>query len=216
MLRGVVENGTARNINSKNLSISGKTGTAQIADRKSGYKSKSRVTYSASFVGFFPSDKPKYSCIVVVNNPRQRGFYGSGVAAPVFNSIANKVYAMSLDIINPINKESSKNQIPYAMAGYKEDILKIVNYTNFHSNIKAENSSWLRANVDDTTLYVRDKFIATNRIPDVRGFGLRDAMFILENVGLSVKIYGTGKVRKQSLPVGQGFTKGERIVLELS
>ena len=70
--------------------------------------------------------------------------------------------------------------------------------------------------MDDTILYVRDKFIATNRIPDVRGLGLRDAMFILENVGLSVKVYGTGKVRKQSLSVGQGFTKGERIVLELS
>jgi cell division protein FtsI (penicillin-binding protein 3) len=216
MLRGVVENGTARNINSKNLAISGKTGTAQIADKKSGYKTGARITYSASFVGFFPSDKPKYSCIVVVNNPRQHGFYGSGVAAPVFNSIANKVYAMSLDIINPINEEQSRYQIPYAMAGYKKDILTIADYTNFNSNIKAENSNWLRANVNDTILDIRDKFIATNRIPDVRGLGLRDAVYILENVGLTVKVYGTGQVKKQSLPVGQGFTKGERIVLELS
>ena len=216
MLRGVVENGTARNINSPNLAISGKTGTAQIANRRSGYKSKTGTSYSASFAGFFPSDKPKYSCIVVVNNPRIHGFYGSGVAAPIFKNIANKVYAMSLDIISPINEETNRNQIPYAMAGYKKDIMTIVDYTNFNCNNKSETSNWLRANVNDTIMDVRDKFIATNRIPDVRGLGLRDAMFILENAGLKVRVYGVGKVVRQSLSVGQGYTKGERIVIELS
>lgn len=63
---------------------------------------------------------------------------------------------------------------------------------------------------------IRDRYIAINRIPDVRGLGLKDALFILENAGLRVKVYGRGKVRKQSLPVGQGFNKGERIVIELS
>lgn len=216
LLRGVVEEGTAKSINSKNLAISGKTGTAQIANKSMGYKSKAGVTYSASFVGFFPSDNPKYSCIVVVNNPRQRGFYGSGVAAPVFKNIANKVYAMSLDIINPINEEENMIQIPLSLSGDKEDVLTIVDYTNFHNQYKMGTSNWLMAHADDSTLYIKDKFIATNRIPDVRGLGLKDAIFILENVGLSVKVYGRGKVRKQSLPVGQGFSKGERIVIELS
>ena len=216
LLRGVVENGTARNINSKNLALSGKTGTAQIANKNSGYKSGSSVTYSASFVGFFPSDNPKYSCIVLVNNPKQGGFYGSGVAAPVFKNIANKVYAMSIDIISPINEKENQNQIPMNIVGEKEDMLTIVDYTHFNNQTKLENSNWVIAYADDSTLYVKDKFIATNRIPDVRGLGLKDAIFILENIGLNVKVYGKGKVRQQSLPVGQGFTKGERIVIELS
>ncbi len=216
LLRSVVVEGTARNINSKDLAISGKTGTAQIANKNEGYKSATGKTYSASFVGFYPSDKPKYSCIVVINNPKKGGFYGSGVAAPIFKHIANKVYAMSLDIINPINDDLDKSQVPYKMAGYKSDILEIVKKTGLYTKEKIENSNWLMASADDSILYIKDKYIATNRIPDVRGLGLRDAVFILENAGLSVKFYGTGKVRKQSLPVGQGFSKGERIVIELS
>lgn len=216
MLRGVVENGTARNINSKELLISGKTGTAQLANKNIGYRSETGISYSASFVGFYPSDKPKYSCIVVVNNPKRAGFYGSGVAAPIFKKIANKVYAMSLDIINPINNSIDKTQIPYRLTGYKDDILNIVDLTKFHSKRNIENSNWLMASADDSTLYIKDKFIANNRIPDVRGLGLRDAIFILENAGLRVKVYGKGRVRKQSLKVGQGFTKGERIVIELA
>ncbi len=216
LLRGVVENGTARNINSKNLAISGKTGTAQVANKNSGYKSGRNITYSASFVGFFPSDKPKYSCIVMVNSPKKHGFYGSGVAAPVFKNIANKVYAMSLDIINPINKEDNRIQVPLKLVGDKEDILTIVDYSKFNKKYKQGNSNWLMANADDSTLYIKDKFIATNRVPDVRGLGLKDAIFILENIGLNVKFYGKGIVKKQSLSIGQGFTKGERIVIELS
>ena len=216
MLKGVVDNGTAKNISSKELAISGKTGTALIANKNTGYKSETGKTYSASFAGFYPSENPKYSCIVVVNNPRRAGFYGSGVAAPIFKNIANKVYAMSLDIINPMNNITNKNQIPYRLAGYKKDILKIVNYTKLNHKSTIDNSNWLMASADDSTLYIKDKFIANNRIPDVRGLGLRDAMFILENAGLVVKVYGRGKVKKQSLPIGQGFTKGERIVIELS
>lgn len=141
LLRGVVENGTARNINSKNLAISGKTGTAQIANRNFGYKSKSGISYSVSFVGFYPSDNPKYSSIVVVNNPKRGGAYGSSGAAPIFKNIANKVYAMSLDIINPINEDQNKTQIPYKLTGNKEDILKIVDINRFLNQSDLENSN---------------------------------------------------------------------------
>lgn len=216
LLRGVVVNGTARNINSKNLAISGKTGTAQIANNSLGYKSETGISYSASFVGYFPSEKPKYSCIVVINNPRKGGFYGSSVAAPTFKNIANKVYAMTIDIIDPINDDKNKTQVPYRIAGYKDDINTIINFTSLLNDNKTENSNWISATANDSILNIRDKYIATNRIPDVRGLGLKDALFILENAGLSVKVYGRGKVRKQSLSIGQGFSKGERIVIELS
>jgi cell division protein FtsI (penicillin-binding protein 3) len=216
LLRGVVENGTAKNINSKNLAISGKTGTAQIANRSFGYKSEKGTSYSVSFAGFYPSDNPKYSCVVVVNNPKRGGQYGSSGAAPIFKNIANKVYAMSLDIINPINDNQNKNQIPYRLTGSKDDILKIVDINDFRNDGDLENSNWIFADANDSTLQIRDRFVAINRIPDVRGLGLKDALYILENAGLRVKVYGKGKVRKQSIRAGQGFSKGERIVIELS
>ena len=80
------ENGTAKNIRSKNIEIAGKTGTAQV-----GYGTD-QVDYISSFVGYFPANKPKYSCIVVVHKPNKKiGYYGSDVAAPVFKRIAEKI-----------------------------------------------------------------------------------------------------------------------------
>ena len=89
MLFNVVDKdwGTANNIKDKNLSIAGKTGTTQTA-----YTTNS-TEYISSFVGYFPAEKPKYSCIVVINKPnKDLGYYGAQVAAPVFKKIAKKIY----------------------------------------------------------------------------------------------------------------------------
>ncbi|MCK4639399.1 MAG: penicillin-binding protein 2, partial [Bacteroidales bacterium] len=95
LLEGVVERGTAKSLNNSIYKIAGKTGTAQIANKNKGYN---KGFYNASFVGYFPADDPKYSCIVVVNKPSGGKYYGSSVAAPVFKEIADKVYATQLDI----------------------------------------------------------------------------------------------------------------------
>lgn len=88
LLRGVVTNGTATNINSPLLPLAGKTGTCQL-----NYWKENTNEYQASFVGYFPADAPRYSCIVVINRPNyHRGYYGSTVAAPVFRNIAERVH----------------------------------------------------------------------------------------------------------------------------
>jgi cell division protein FtsI (penicillin-binding protein 3) len=216
MLRGVVKYGTAKNINDDKLHISGKTGTAQIANRSSGYTSVTGRSYNVSFVGYFPSEKPKYSCIVVVNNPKQGGMYGSSVAAPIFKNIANKVYAMSIDIISPVNQVAAKTQIPYRLEGHKDDIDQIVNLTGFKFERQTQRSNWYKASPKENILLVSDRSMASSRVPDVMGLGLKDALFVLENAGLKVQIYGKGKVKRQSILAGQSFKKGERIVLEFS
>jgi cell division protein FtsI (penicillin-binding protein 3) len=105
LLEGVVENGTAKNLKNSNYKIAGKTGTAQIANAKHGYRSGARISYQASFVGYFPADDPLYSCIVVVNAPSNWVYYGNVVSGPVFKEIADKVYASSfyreLQALNP-------------------------------------------------------------------------------------------------------------------
>jgi len=92
MLRNVVERGTATNIHSKDYSIAGKTGTCQAL-----YWTDS-LYYIASFTGFFPVEKPEYSCIVVIHKPTRNGYYGNIVAAPVFKKIAQKIYTATPEV----------------------------------------------------------------------------------------------------------------------
>lgn len=81
--------GTANNIKDKDFAIAGKTGTCQVDYNRD----DKEVQYISSFVGYFPADKPKYSCIVVIHSPNKKlGYYGSTVAAPVFKKIAKKIY----------------------------------------------------------------------------------------------------------------------------
>lgn len=88
MMENVVKRGTADNLYSKRFSMAGKTGTCQTE-----YWKGTR-NYIASFAGYFPADKPKYSCIVVIHKPNvSKGYYGNIVAGPVFKKIAQKIYA---------------------------------------------------------------------------------------------------------------------------
>ncbi len=106
MLYDVVhhKNGTAKNIKSNNIKIAGKTGTAQV-----GYGTD-KVDYISSFVGYFPAENPKYSCIVVINKPnKNKGYYGSDVAAPVFKRIAEKISSRNPVIESYIYSEMIKN-----------------------------------------------------------------------------------------------------------
>jgi cell division protein FtsI (penicillin-binding protein 3) len=109
LLEGVVERGTAKNLRDSNYRIAGKTGTAQIANAKHGYRSGPRISYQASFVGYFPANDPLYSCIVVVNAPSNWVYYGNVVSGPVFKEIADKVYATNffrdLQALNPDRDE---------------------------------------------------------------------------------------------------------------
>jgi cell division protein FtsI (penicillin-binding protein 3) len=113
VMENVVVRGTANNIYSSNFSMAGKTGTAKKYLPKhtdengktvsAGYSNKH---YVASFAGFFPADKPKYSCIVVIHDPKkEKGYYGATVAGPVFKEIAQKIYTTT-----PIDSQSIEDK----------------------------------------------------------------------------------------------------------
>lgn len=88
MLKNVVKSGTARNIYLPYFALAGKTGTCQID-----YWKESGTQYISSFVGYFPAEAPKYSCIVVIHKPNKKfGYYGADVAGPAFKKIAQKIY----------------------------------------------------------------------------------------------------------------------------
>jgi cell division protein FtsI (penicillin-binding protein 3) len=135
-LRKVMENvvikGTANNIYSPNFSMAGKTGTAKkymprIKNDKGEWEGGyySTKNYVASFVGFFPVDEPKYSCIVVVHNPnKDTGYYGASVAAPIFREIAQKIYTTT-----PIDNQTVEDKVEFTSIDnqykkYNKDINK--------------------------------------------------------------------------------------------
>ncbi len=87
MLRRVVKYGTGKSLNTKGYLLAGKSGTCQT-----GYNTEN-VQYIASFCGYFPFNKPRYSVMVSVSQPdKTKGYYGASVAGPVFKEIARRVY----------------------------------------------------------------------------------------------------------------------------
>jgi cell division protein FtsI (penicillin-binding protein 3) len=215
MLTGVVENGTAKNIYTPVYPIAGKTGTAQIAQNRHGYKTANGVTYQASFAGYFPADNPQYSCIIVINNPRGWIYTGSQVAAPVFREISDKIFATHMTLPDPGHGESRLAALPRFRAGHRDDLKTI--YKEFDCRLQNEpGSAWVSAIVQSDTVSLRERKMAENLVPDVNGMGLRDALYVLENAGLRVRYAGRGTVRRQSLLPGTRIVNGNQIYLELN
>ncbi len=172
LMQNTVERGTASNIYSPNFSMAGKTGTCQIEYWIEAGR------YVSSFAGYFPADEPKYSCIVVIHKPNpSKGYYGSTVAAPVFQKIARKIY-----IDTPVQYE--------------------VNLTEALPNSFQQYFS----------LVEKKKKV----MPNLKGVPAMDAIAILENMGLKVKLIGRGKVVSQSIPSGQKVNESQIINLILS
>jgi len=218
MLEGVVEEGTAENLKNTTYKIAGKTGTAQIADEKYGYKIKSKVSHQASFVGYFPADNPKYSCIVVVNAPSQNVYYGNLVAGPIFKEVADKVYANSIDIHHEINEQPNlaQSRIPYSKNGYSNDLLSIYKTLNMKVENPKNISEWIKTSTNNDAVSIYNEKIPPIYVPNVVGMGVRDAVYILENEGFEVQINGEGTVKKQSILPGEKIEKGQKIILELA
>jgi cell division protein FtsI (penicillin-binding protein 3) len=180
VLQNVVKRGTGKDLYSKDFSMAGKTGTAQANYSKNGGNDK---YYISSFVGFFPADKPKYSCIVVVHKPNTSGnnYYGADVAGPVFKRIAQKIFtdSPSTNEIKNLDKKIKKQELSYNEYSTKAS-----------SEIKV--------------------------IPNLMGMSGMDAVALLENLKLKVRVIGIGKVKKQSVPAGEALDKSKTIILELS
>lgn len=216
MMEGVVEHGTATNLKDADYKIAGKTGTAQIARQKYGYRSGSRISYQASFCGYFPADNPIYSCIVVVNAPSNSVYFGNLVAGPVFKEIADKVYSTRFfkDLM-AAKKEEKTPSAPDAGNGYRDDINSVFRDLGIRYKRSADDD-WVSTRESGDTIRLVGVTHQQGQVPDVRGMTLRDAMFLLENSGLSVKFSGKGRVRRQSPEHGAKIYEGSIVSLDLN
>lgn len=217
MMEGVVKKGTAKNLDGLIYNIGGKTGTAQVATG-GGYRTGGKITYRASFVGYFPAEEPKYSCIVVVSAPSNSVYYGNLVAGPIFKAVADKVYAGALDIHKPYNRDLpliSDTNYPMVKTGYVAEASSVLNKLNISNEVMSTSAGFSVAK------HVRQKFvfekpsIHAGVIPNVKGMGARDAVYLLESMGLKVNITGRGTVLGQFPESGRKLIKGETVTIQL-
>lgn len=219
MLETVVsEEGTASNLRFGAYSIAGKTGTAQIANAKYGYKYEQEVSYQASFVGYFPAEAPEYTCIVVVNGPSNDVYYGNRVAGPVFKEIADKVYAQRFDLIDDVQptKNGIALNVPVSMSGSSADLTTIFNELNVPVQDESDGYDWVSTKTQEEDVVLERRSIKADRVPNVMGMSLRDGLYLLEKSGLNVKIQGKGMIKKQSIPPGAQLDRYNAITIELS
>jgi cell division protein FtsI (penicillin-binding protein 3) len=217
MLQGVVDSGTATNLRAAHFTIAGKTGTAQIA--RSGSYKQHGISYQASFVGYFPADAPKYSCIVIVNGPTTSGFYGNVVAGPIFKEIADKIYSNRLELQQDTRLAAVQGpRTPVSLSGHGADLRIALEGLNVPMQMLDE-SEWMTTQAGDSVVALVARGIpsdAMDMVPNVLGMGLKDALYILENRGLRVRFEGVGMVKRQSLSPGTRATQGSTIVIELA
>ena len=221
MLEGVTLRGTAR----KQLSdcivrTAGKTGTAQYCHPELGYKYRDPATgrhlYNTTFVGYFPADNPRYSCIVVISRAHGRYWAAGGVCAPCFREIAEKVYALRIgeeidwdDSLHHENQYAPAMQHHDEMRNYLEGLG--TDYTDY-----ATGGEWVTMTRDEkgeTSLHKAE--IKPNRIPDVTGMDVTEAVYLLENMGIKTTFSGFGTVSQQSLEAGDTIKAGSIMQLKL-
>ncbi|MES2800349.1 MAG: penicillin-binding protein [Bacteroidota bacterium] len=214
-LKGVMrKGGTGSKLTSSLFEIAGKTGTARILNDDLRYGAKGEEKYQASFVGYFPADEPIYSCIVVVAAP-SKDIYGATVSGTVFAAIANKVYASTLRYHKAINENRSKiNDLPKMMSGSDHD-LKVIMKKLGIPHIFSGYGPWLIATRQDNKIQLSERKVNKNTVPNLTGLNARDAVFLIESLGMNAYVVGYGKVIKQSMPAGTPLFRGGVIELRL-
>ncbi|MEM1358473.1 MAG: penicillin-binding transpeptidase domain-containing protein [Bacteroidota bacterium] len=214
LLEGVVERGTAYKLKSDKYKFAGKTGTSQ----QNYGKRRRKKEYQASFAGYFPADKPKYSVIVVIYNPSRGGYYGGEVAGPVFREIADNIYNSMIEVHEPLNQGPRPvlyaNQLPNRDAGYLQEIEEILDYVNVDLD-SLPDSELAVVLADEEEVDVRAWNPLTQRFPNVRGMRLRDAVYVLENEGYVVHPQGVGRVVDQKWHLDGRGQKGKDVTLVL-
>jgi len=221
LLEAVVLNGTGKGLNITAFSVGGKTGTAAIA-KNGAYGKKGQRSYQASFVGYFPADKPLYTCIVVINSPSNGIYYGGLVAGPVFKEIAEKVYASSLDFLSPINKHNNPiTNVPQIGVTKNNELNELAKLLDLPTKNSSGSENYSSRNYNDSAkiVFTESKIedvLKKGVVPNLTGLSAKDALFLLENKGFNVKLMGYGLVKKQSIEAGQKFNRGDKITLILS
>ncbi|MEJ7676654.1 MAG: penicillin-binding transpeptidase domain-containing protein [Segetibacter sp.] len=214
-LEGVVLEGTAKGLKSNYYSIAGKTGTALVANGKRGYGDK---IYQSTFVGYFPADNPQYTIIVTIRNkPHAAVFFGASVAGPVFKEISDQVYNLKVNQNhNTVDDFKKTDSSWYSYAGYTKDIKKVTEQLEVGVAKAVGKGNYSRLYKQGKDTVMANLVISMKRMPVLSGMGLKDAVYLCENLGLKVMVKGKGKVGEQSIAAGENIAKGQVVNIQLN
>jgi len=199
--------------------VAGKTGTALVANGNRGYADH---IYQSSFAGYFPATHPRYTCIVVIKNkPFSKKYLGAAVAGPVFREVADKL--MSMEAVLPDSNQLAsytwllkKDSTAYYYAGSADGIKNIMQTIHLPYADSSHDNKWAGVYRENDHPVVRAKIQEQKHVPDVRGMGLKDALFLLESNNIQVAARGAGKVKQQSIPAGTIVSKNQKLILDLN
>ncbi|MDR0941349.1 MAG: transpeptidase family protein [Bacteroidales bacterium] len=217
LLLSVIESpaGTAKNIKNNNYRIAGKTGSAQTYNEATGRFDK---VLRGSFCGYFPADNPKYTCMVVIQGAKDGFEVGGGGVSKVFKSIADRIYFSDHELRNQMNADEGKDvKIPLAYNGYEGDFNTIFRLLEL-PQVRIH-SDWVQTSVQENTMHYSSLNIVDDRekiTPNLKGMGMRDAVYLAENAGLKVICTGSGygRVVSQSIAAGTPTQNYSQITLE--
>lgn len=215
-LEGVCTNGTGAELfKGAPYTVAGKTGTALMANGKNGYRDH---IYQSSFAGYFPADHPQYSCIVVIRNkPFAPVYYGAKIAGPVFKEIADKLYALNADQSRGLKQLALKKDSSYYLyAGATEDMKEVMEKLKMKYRDSANTDEWGHMYAVNYQPVINNRKVSNNIMPDIRGMGLKDVLFLLENRRMKVVFHGRGKVVSQSIEPGSYVSNHQTVTLELN
>lgn len=213
------EHGTGHALETKVYDFAGKTGTAVTAMDNRGYN-KSNKIYQSAFMGYFPANNPQYTIGVVIQNSNlSKLVYGGSVSGPVFREVADKIYAGKIgsESLNQLQNGTDSSALQFF--GLKTDLNKILNTFDYPSYDSATSGSWRSTVLNYNHAQLNKAYninTPANKVPDVTGLGLKDAVYLLENMGLKVAAKGKGKVVYQSIAQNIEFHKGQSINLQLN
>ena len=218
-LEGVVEEGTGSMMKNPNFKIAGKTGTAQIAMKNRGYADeRGGRDYLATFVGYFPADNPRYSCIVAIktyHGPGARNsYYGASLAAPAFKAIVERVYALDAEWHAPLT-ESDVPSVAPVKGGDVQEMRTAAGRLSIKTDIARRGQGWATATQDSARVEVTPVQCEEGVMPAVQGMALKDALYLLESRGLRVRVSGKGKVVAQSIRAGTQIREGDAVTITL-
>jgi cell division protein FtsI (penicillin-binding protein 3) len=215
VLLGVMEapKGTAHNVRSKYVRIAGKTGTAQISKGALGYKGGG-TTHQVSFCGYFPAEDPQYTCIVVIREPRKGYPSGGKMSGSVFKNVAERTMALkSHRKALTYERDTVTNfpMKPFVKVGYYKALLSVM--SELQLPISVNSSDWVKSFSDDKQIRVESVSVPKNVVPDLMGMGAKDAVYLVERLGLNVQVEGRGKVVSQTIKPGTFVQRGSRIII---
>ncbi len=224
MMIDVVEHGTAGTVKTPYFKVAGKTGTAV-------QNFNGRRSHQLTFCGFFPADAPKYSMVVVVWYPQAPVYPSAGaISGEVFRNVAEQVYAIS-----PLTRTNVDN---YTKSGEESRFYPITKEGNYDAMVKALSGlgldyqlegeirtvgqtkkrwCWTKP-LDDKKITLTNLYVPSERmrrVPNVIGMGAKDAVFLMENSGLEVRLNGYGTVYSQSIESDRAVTDGMVVELKL-